>query len=119
MRTPARKLSAASRRSALPINAPPGAISGKVGDVFFDDANTFQGTRCLANNTTGTVIVEIEIYPDSNDYAFVAIHCGRYRDLSDRKHLELKADELEPFAVALTRAVANARQRGFLPADSK
>jgi hypothetical protein len=100
--------------AALPDLA--GAVQGKVGDVEFDDANTFQGSRCQALTDGGNVYVEIEIYPKEISRAFVALHFGGYQaDANARQHLEIKPNELEPLAVALSRAVANARARGFLP----
>ena len=103
-------------------------ISGTVGDVFFDDGNTLQAAHCLARGRDGAeVYVELEIYPRENstdqrsdptpEHADITLHFGGYKlDATQRAQVELKANEIEPLAVALSRAVANAKARGFLPA---
>ncbi len=112
----------------LPADAP---IDGTVGGIFFDDANTTQCSRCQADadSVDGdryTAYVEIEIYPpeaNMTENANVKVHFMRYgreRGLatSDPRDFQLSSHELEPLAVALSRAVANAKARGFLPATS-
>jgi hypothetical protein len=112
----------------LPDLPAPAPISGTIGEIFFDDANTFNCSRCQADSggppaDRNTVIVEIELYPEvdadgqSNpDNAFVTLHFGGYCEPSERQHLQLNWNELELLAVAFSRAVANAKARGFLPA---
>lgn len=95
-----------------------GVISGYVGDVSFDDANTTQCSRCLASSDTSkTVLVEIEVYPDPDDSSVLLTFRG-YDSTKERQDLQVGAAELEPLAVALSRAVENAKARGFLPTTS-
>jgi hypothetical protein len=114
----------------LPVKAP---IDGKVGNVEFDDANCTQCARCegsfrLANGAEYQSRVEIEIYPEdspTHDNVYITLHFRLWvpsgvEDAGihegERETVSLNWNQLEPLAVALSRAVANAKARGFLPA---
>ncbi len=104
--------------AALPDPPKPTRVSGTVGNVFFDDANTTQCSRCIAkssdvNNNEGLVLVDIDIDPDG--FAHIQVNSEMHFASDTRQHLNLNWHQLEPLAVALSRAVSNAKARGFLP----
>lgn len=97
----------------------PEVTSGKVGDVHFDDAITTQRSSCMADSADdeireqSLVVVDIDISPDG--HAHIQINSEMDFASATRQHLELNWHQLEPLAVALSRAVENAKARGFLP----
>jgi hypothetical protein len=108
-------------------------------EVVFDDETCYQCSRCSTSFRTTkdgayhdfTAVVDVEIYPPAtpiDQNVFVTMNFNRYvRPVGECRENETllvrskKSDfmvnwnDLEPLAVALGRAVANAKLKGFLP----
>lgn len=126
-RRPSAAVAARIEKAAEKLLDETAPVDGTEGDVQFDDANTYNCSRCVADNGRGinTVEVGIEIYPEPPGAAAegnhesnvqIFIRRGQAHLVHETDDLQLNWRELEPFAVALRRAVANAKARGFLPA---